>query len=212
MARGGLKHRVVVISAVVAASAATMTTTATAAEVEGPPAGKKPVAAVATASVDYDVWKRDVERAVADALPYIEKRSEDASREKLAIVLDIDNTSLETHFHPLPPTPAVQPVLKAVKAANSKGVSIFFVTARPGIIGSITQNNLKQVGYPVTGLYDRGLGDIFGSVSEFKTAKRAEIESKGYSIIANIGNNSTDLVGGHAESTVKLPDYDGQLS
>jgi hypothetical protein len=68
------------------------------------------------------------------------------------------------------------------------------------------------VGYPVSGLYVRDLPDLFGEVSEYKTSKRAEIEAKGYTIIANIGNRPTDLVGGHAERTFQLPDYDGQLS
>ena len=45
----------------------------------------------------------------------------------------------------------------------------------------------------------------------YKTAKRAEIEAKGYTIVANVGNNTTDLVGGHAERTFKLPDYNGEL-
>ncbi|MFI1828874.1 hypothetical protein ACH41E_20840 [Streptomyces sp. NPDC020412] len=38
------------------------------------------------------------------------------------------------------------------------------------------------------------------------------IEAKGYTIIANIGNRPTDLVGGHAERTFKLPDYGGKLT
>jgi len=64
----------------------------------------------------------------------------------------------------------------------------------------------------VAGLYVRSLPDLFDEVAAYKTAKRAEIEKKGYTIIANIGNSPTDLVGGHAEKTFKLPDYDGQLS
>ena len=54
--------------------------------------------------------------------------------------------------------------------------------------------------------------DLFDEVSAYKTGKRAEIEARGYTIIANIGNSPTDLVGGHAERTVKLPDYNGKLS
>ena len=57
----------------------------------------------------------------------------------------------------------------------------------------------------------RDLPDLFDEVSKYKTAKRAEIEANGYKIIANIGNTPTDMVGGHAEKTFKLPDYDGKL-
>ncbi|MFI1941857.1 HAD family acid phosphatase [Streptomyces purpureus] len=169
--------------------------------------------AAAIHDIDYGTWRRDVATVVAEARPYIEARSEDAGREKQAIVLDIDNSSLETDFHPFweLPTPAIPEVRELVRDANERGVAIFFVTARPGIIYSLTDWNLKQAGYPVDGLYVRSLPDLFGEVSAYKTEKRAQIEAKGYKIIANIGNNTSDLVGGHAERTFKLPDY-GKLS
>ncbi|MEV4937957.1 HAD family acid phosphatase [Streptomyces zaomyceticus] len=164
--------------------------------------------------VDYATWLRDVAAVVAEARPYIEERSESAGREKQAIVLDIDNSSLETDFHPFweLPTPAIADVRDLVRDAHGRGVDVFFVTARPGIIHSLTDWNLKKAGYPVDGLYVRSLPDLFAEVSAYKTEKRAEIEAKGYTIIANIGNNTTDLVGGHAERTFKLPDYGGKLS
>ncbi|MGW0553940.1 HAD family acid phosphatase [Streptomyces sp. NPDC002926] len=166
------------------------------------------------ADVDYGTWQRDVADVIAVARPYIEQRTANTSGAKQAIVLDIDNTSLETDFHPFweYPTPAVKPVLDLVRYAKSRGVDVFFVTARPGIIYSLTDYNLKKVGYPVDGLYVRDLPDLFSEVSAYKTGKRAAIEAKGYTIIANIGNNTTDLVGGHAEKTFKLPDYNGDLS
>ncbi|MFF3323619.1 HAD family acid phosphatase [Streptomyces sp. NPDC002889] len=172
------------------------------------------VAAAQTTDVDYRTWQRDVAAVVAVARPYIQQRTAQASGEKRAIVLDIDNTSLETDFHYFweLPTPAVEQVRDLARYADSRGVAIFFVTARPGIIYSLTDWNLKKAGYPVDGLYVRDLPDLFEEVSAYKTEKRAEIEAKGYTIIANIGNNTTDLVGGHAERTFKLPDYDGQLS
>ncbi|MBT2392258.1 hydrolase [Streptomyces sp. ISL-1] len=166
------------------------------------------------ADVDYETWQRDVAAVIDVARPYIEQRTANTGGKKQAIVLDIDNTSLETDFHYFweLPTPAVKPVLDLTRFAESRGVDIFFVTARPGIIYSLTEYNLEKVGYPVDGLYVRNLPDLFHEVSKYKTAKRAEIEAKGYTIIANIGNNTTDLVGGHAEKTFKLPDYDGDLS
>lgn len=164
------------------------------------------------AAVDYETWKRDVGKVMAEARPYVEQRIQNGGGQKQAIVLDIDNTSLETHFQTFPPTPAVASVLELARYAHDRGVGIFFITARPDVIEQVTRGNLVHVGYPITGLYQRSLGEIFGDPAEFKTAKRAEIESQGYTIIANIGNNTSDLVGGHAERTFKLPDYDGQLS
>ncbi|GAA4895894.1 HAD family acid phosphatase [Streptomyces coeruleoprunus] len=164
--------------------------------------------------VDYTTWKRDVDAVVAAARPYIEQRTAGASGQKLAVVLDIDNTSLETDFHFFweYPTPAVSPVRDLVRYAHARGVAVFFVTARPGILHAPTEYNLKAVGYPVNGLYVRDLPDLFEEVAAYKTEKRAEIEAKGYTIIANIGNRPSDLTGGHAERTFKLPDYDGKLS
>ncbi|MFG2193276.1 HAD family acid phosphatase [Streptomyces sp. NPDC048639] len=166
------------------------------------------------ADVDYATWKSDVSAVTDVARPYLEQRISQGSGEKMAIVLDIDNTSLETHFHPFweYPTPPVQQTLDLARYAKSRGVAVYFVTARPGIIYSMTKYNLEKAGFPISGLYVRDLPDLFEEVSKYKTAKRAEIEAKGYKIIANIGNTPTDMAGGHAEKTFKLPDYDGALS
>ncbi|MFJ6633247.1 HAD family acid phosphatase [Streptomyces sp. NPDC091376] len=205
-----------------AAVALTASMTATATAATAPTTAPAPTPAVqragatfaALGGVDYATWQRDVSAVVATARPYIEQRTADASGKRLAMVLDIDNTSLETDFHYFweYPTPAVKQVLDLARYADSRGVDIFFVTARPGIIESLTSYNLHKAGYPVDGLYVRSIPDLFEEVSAYKTGKRAEIEAKGYTIIANVGNRSSDLVGGHAERTFKLPDYDGKLS
>ncbi|MFI6730026.1 HAD family acid phosphatase [Streptomyces atratus] len=177
------------------ASAATATTTA---------AAKK---------ADYATWQADIAAVLDQADTYVDGRTASLpAGEKPAIVLDIDNTSLETDYSWAFPTPAIRRTLALTNFAHARGVKIFFVSARPDFIESITRYNLKSVGYPVDGLYGRSIGDLFSEVSAFKTAQRAEIEKNGYTIIANIGNNTTDLTGGHAERTFKLPDYDGQLS
>ncbi|MEU9174208.1 HAD family acid phosphatase [Streptomyces sp. NPDC048420] len=167
----------------------------------------------AAAAVDYATWQTDCQTVMNQALPYLKSRIA-ATRpgEKQAIVFDIDNTTLETDFGFSYPSPANKPVLEVAKYAQEHGVSLFFVTARPDIIYSFTDSNLKQVGYQVSGLYVRNFIDLFKDVAAYKTAQRVDIENKGYTIIANIGNSATDLSGGHAEKTFKLPDYDGQLS
>ncbi|MFD5627675.1 MULTISPECIES: HAD family acid phosphatase [unclassified Streptomyces] len=182
-------------------------------------AGAAPAQVVASvtaarAGVDHATWQQDVQAVIDQATPYVEQRTAHADGQKLALVFDIDNTTLETDFHPWYelPTPAVRASLELAEYARSRGAAVFFVTARPGIIYGLTKSNLKSVGYPVDGLYVRDLPDLFAEVSAYKTGKRAEIESMGYTIVANVGNNDTDLVGGHAERTYKLPDYDGQLS
>ncbi len=170
-------------------------------------------ATAAAVDVDYATWQQDCQALMGQALPYLKQRIANTKPgEKQAIVFDIDNTTLETDFGFSYPSPANQPVLDVAEYAQDHGVALFFVTARPGIIYSVTDYNLEHVGYEVSGLYVRSFIDLFKDVAAYKTAQRVDIESKGYTIIANIGNNATDLSGGHAEKTYKLPDYDGQLS
>ncbi|MER7928574.1 HAD family acid phosphatase [Streptomyces sp. NPDC096057] len=170
-------------------------------------------ATAAGTAVDYATWQTDCQTVMNQALPYLKQRiAATEPGEKQAIVFDIDNTTLETDFGFSWPQPANKPVLAVAKYAQEHGVSLFFVTARPGIIYLPTEYNLTHDGYDVDGLYVRGLFDLFKDVADYKTAQRTAIENKGYTIIANIGNSATDLSGGHAEKTFKLPDYDGQLS
>ncbi|WP_155058130.1 HAD family acid phosphatase [Streptomyces blattellae] len=170
-------------------------------------------AAAAAEDVDYATWQQDCRQVMNQAMPYVKQRiAATKPGEKQAIVFDIDNTTLETGFGLSYPSPANQPVLEVAEYAQEHGVDLFFVTARPGIIYLPTEYNLEHEGYEISGLYVRDLSDLFMDVAAYKTAQRADIESKGYTIIANIGNSATDLSGGHAEKTFKLPDYDGQLS
>ncbi|MER6272632.1 HAD family acid phosphatase [Streptomyces sp900105755] len=164
-------------------------------------------------TVDYATWQQDCQSVMDQALPYLKQRIAAAEPgAKQAIVFDIDNTTLETDFGFSYPQPANKPVLNVAKYAQEHGVSLFFVTARPGIIYLPTEYNLEHDGYQVSGLYVRGFLDLFKDVAAYKTAQRVDIENKGYDIIANIGNSATDLSGGHADQTFKLPDYNGQLS
>ncbi|CAL9490078.1 hypothetical protein SUDANB58_03237 [Streptomyces sp. enrichment culture] len=203
-------------ASVTVASAATLV--ALAGPAHAAPAAPTTTAATASASaaaaaVDYATWQKDCRAVMDQALPYLKERIARAvPGERQAIVLDVDNTSLETDFGFSYPQPANRPVLEAARYAQEHGVDLFFVTARPGIIAAPTEYNLEHVGYEVSGLHVRGFLDLFQNVAAYKTAQRAAIEAQGYTIIANIGNSATDLSGGHAEKTFKLPDYDGQLS
>ncbi|WP_432043698.1 HAD family acid phosphatase [Streptomyces cadmiisoli] len=200
-------------TAVAAAALVTVAAPAQAATGTGTGTGTTKATTAAAADVDYDTWQRDCRAVMDQALPYVKQRIAEAGPgERPAIVFDIDNTTLETDFGFRYPQPANQPVLEIAEYAQDRGVDIFFVTARPGILHLPTEYNLEKVGYEVDGLYVRGFFDLFKNVAAYKTAQRVDIESKGYTIIANIGNNTTDLSGGHAEKTYKLPDYGGQLS
>ncbi|MEH0546012.1 HAD family acid phosphatase [Streptomyces sp. B21-105] len=210
MTRGTWKRRISMTAVATAAATALVVPVGAQAATA---AGASTAAATAAEDVDYATWQQDCQAVMNQALPALKQRIAAAKPgEKQAIVFDIDNTTLESDFGFSYPAPANKPVLDVAKYAQEHGVSLFFVTARPGIISGVTDYNLKTVGYKVSGLYVRGFLDLFKDVAAYKTAQRVTIESKGYTIIANIGNTPTDLSGGHAETTYKLPDYNGQLS
>ncbi|MEU9149014.1 HAD family acid phosphatase [Streptomyces sp. NPDC048417] len=158
-------------------------------------------------------WLSDVAAVTGPAQSYVDSRAAaDTSGAKLAIVLDIDNTSLETYFEGGITVPATPPVLALAQDAHAKGVSVFFVSARSNLFNAVTRSNLTSAGYPVDGLYARTVAQLPAeSIADFKTSQRKAIEANGYDIVADIGNNTTDLSGGYADTTYKLPDYDGLL-
>ncbi|WP_067574789.1 HAD family acid phosphatase [Nocardia acidivorans] len=161
----------------------------------------------------YSQWIADVTAVTTQAQSYLAAALPGVA--KPAIVLDIDNTSLETSYNPSPIVPAIAPVLALTRYAEQHGAAIIFVTGRPSIMGIYTRANLSAVGYRVDGLYGGGLttgSSGAGALESYKTGARIDIESKGYTIVANIGNSASDLAGGHAQATFKLPDYNGALN
>jgi hypothetical protein len=160
----------------------------------------------AAALPSYDTWIADVEAVTDQAAVYLDARLP-ASGVRAAIVLDIDNTALQSRYRPYGATPSV---LALARQARADGAAVFFVTARPEIIEAATEINLNVVGYRWTDIYTRPTFD-FSDNQTLKTKARTDIERRGYTIVANVGNSATDLGGGHAERTFKLPDYDGQL-
>ncbi|MEU1424567.1 HAD family acid phosphatase [Kitasatospora sp. NPDC005751] len=211
-----IKARLVAAAALTAAITAGLATPAVAAP-KAPAAPVAPVkapavaAAASSGAVTEAQWLADVGAAIAPARAYVEQRTATPTGEKPAIVFDIDNTTLATHFHPFA-MPGIAPVVELAQYAHSRGVAIIFVTARVDFIDPITRHSLAAAGYTVDELHGRDLCDLFKPVQQYKTDERVEVENEGYTIIASVGNNWTDLDGGHAERTFKLPDYNGLLS
>jgi predicted secreted acid phosphatase len=96
---------------------------------------------------------------------------------------------------------------EAFDAAKKRGMAVFLITARPSLIPGLydtTVRNLTAAGY--SGWAGLSLkADALGSSATYKTATRAAIEAEGYTIIANVGDQESDLVGGHSERRFKLP-------
>lgn len=169
-------------------------------------------ASSAATTVTYAQWISDVTAVANQAQTYLTGALASVpAGEKPAIVLDIDNTALASYFNSSYPVPATPPVLALAKYAAAHGAKIFFVTGRPDIIDLFTRNNLTSVGYQVDGLYSRNPIQLFESLQTFKTGARQQITGNGFTIVANIGNSQSDLDGGYAQATFKLPDYNGLL-
>jgi acid phosphatase len=119
--------------------------------------------------------------------------------------------------------PALEPTLKLYDLARCSDVplpcqrvEVFFVTGRhvnsDNINGKTptewTLGNLDKAGYNNVNpdhLYMRP-ADSTGPVASYKTNARTDIEKRfGVAIIANVGDQQSDLAGGHAERTFKVP-------
>lgn len=140
---------------------------------------------------------------------------------KLAIVLDIDETSLSNYTElnaadftgasgalllaiSTADSPAIGPTLAIYRRATELGIATFFVTGRPPGTEPLTRQNLTAAGYTApTGLYMKPVGQ---ETIPYKSDARATIESVlKYRIIANIGDQESDLTGGSADRSFKLP-------
>jgi len=102
--------------------------------------------------------------------------------------------------------PALPPALALYQEARRLGVTVFFITGRATNLREVTVLNLKRAGFGQYGeVYFCPLNYSDASVIPFKMASRRDIEAKGYKIILNIGDQWSDLEGGHAVRTFKLP-------
>lgn len=144
---------------------------------------------------------------------------------KLAMVLDIDDTSLN-NFNQMRQwdfasndgswdaiqkntnIPANLPVLELYNYARQLGVTVFFITARPDVYTDSTKKALENAGYKgyaglylITKQYDKVPYNVF------KTAIRKQISDSGYDIVVNMGDQYSDLVGGYSRQIYKLPNY-----
>ena len=138
----------------------------------------------------------------------------------LAIVLDIDDTSLSNYAQleannfsnatgalivaaTNTNQPPIAPTLDLYRQARAAGISVFAITGRPTLVQSLTMQNLANAGYTdLQGVFFKPSGN---ATIPFKSGERAAIEQQGYRIVANVGDQESDLAGGHADRSFKLP-------
>jgi acid phosphatase len=90
--------------------------------------------------------------------------------------------------------------------AKDRGAAIFFITGRSESQRAATERNLADVGYAgYTRLIMEPAGAHYVSAADFKAPQRRAVEGEGYTVIANLGDQPSDLDGGYAERTFLLP-------
>jgi acid phosphatase len=180
-----------------------------------------------------DAYDVAVRRVLTRAKSYLTWRA--AKGGKLAIILDIDETSLlnwpaiiandfgyiaDGTCDALPKGPcgwnawekraeakAIGPTLELFNLAKAKGVAVFFVTGRRDTPErrAATETNLKNERYEGWTKLIMRPTDSEGTAQEYKTKERQKIEADGYKIIINVGDQLSDLNGGHAQRKFRVP-------
>ncbi|MCG8618760.1 MAG: HAD family acid phosphatase [Desulfobacterales bacterium] len=180
---------------------------------------------------DSGAYKRDVDRVGQKALDYLDTLPSDKPEQ--AIVLDLDETSWFNNWPAFinPETkgdpgkdaawnewvakacaPAIPTSLELVTLARKKDIEVFFITGRYETAKADTEKNLVNAGYqgwkdlylyPKSADSDRSL--VFPEAATYKTAVRWQITRSGYEIVLNMGDQESDITGGFASKTFKLP-------
>lgn len=181
-----------------------------------------------TAYVATGQYGREVTAVAAQANKYLVKRipkgipKRDKGSKKLAVVFDIDETTLSNvrHIQAMDygytakiwdawvaegQCTAIYPVQAVYQTALNAMVDVFFITGRSEGDAPGTERNLRQVGYESWTRIIYKPKDFAESTKAFKIATRRQLAAEGYLIIANLGDQNSDLLGGYAERTFKLP-------
>jgi predicted secreted acid phosphatase len=175
-------------------------------------------------------YDADFRKVVADAQAYMERRAAQVSRP--AIVLDIDETSLSNWpayrangwaritngpcavdegpcglraWQGMGRSPALKPTLELATRAKALGVAVFFISGRPPALREATERNLREQGYGWDEVVLFPPDATFASAVDFKSPERRKIAERGYTILLTMGDQESDLKGGYAERTFRLP-------
>ena len=181
--------------------------------------------------IDGGPYEADFAKVAADARAFLNARAKQVTRP--AIVLDIDETALSNWpaykvngwvrivsgdcnletgqcglrtWQERAQLKALTPTLDLARQAKFLGVAVFFITGRPARLREATEKNLRQAGYEWEGLVLLP-GDVTPShvADDFKAPERKKIADQGYTILLSMGDQESDLAGGFAERTFKLP-------
>lgn len=174
---------------------------------------------------DSGEYVSDINKVMEEATRYLKEQLAQASTagKKTAVVLDIDETSLSNYPNMLKlnfggtldqirkaekegKSPAIAPTLAFYHYAKANKVAVFFVTGRHPDANNATVKNLKTAGYKNwDGLFFKTERYWKQSAATYKIDVRKQLTELGYNIVLNIGDQQSDLDGGYAEKSLKLP-------
>jgi hypothetical protein len=182
-----------------------------------------------TVGSDYWAEVTGVEGKALKQLPHLLKKATDAP----ALVFDVDDTTLSTYNYEVTHdfgynaqenadyihNHGMGPVFGMVDFANyaaSKGVTVYYLTGRPESQRADTVRDLLAAGYPdVTDatLFMRNRDNPPAylpceptcTTIQYKSLTRQHIETLGFDIVMDVGDQYSDLDGGYTDSTVKVP-------
>lgn len=171
---------------------------------------------------DSGAWDADIYLVLRPATDYLLEQANTGDR--TAIVFDIDDTLLSNYttlkgndFGRVIPelTVAIEqaafgPIegsLDLYNLAVANGVAVFLISGRGESLRESTERNLAAAGIATyAGLILRPAdASTDPSVIPFKSGARRRIAEEGYRILINVGDQESDLAGGWAERTFKLP-------
>lgn len=152
----------------------------------------------------------------------VERAGQKKPGERLAIVFDLDETlvsnwpeieSIGLGYVPAVweqwvedgKAPAIAPVREVYRTARKLGLEIYFITGRREHQRAGTEKNLRAIECAEMTALIMKSEDAKGTSAAFKTAERAKLAAQSIVIVANLGDQESDLVGGFAEKTFKLP-------
>ncbi|MFP5230115.1 MAG: HAD family acid phosphatase [Acidobacteriota bacterium] len=171
-------------------------------------------------------YAKDLDTQADRAIAYLQRRTAHrGSREKLALVLDIDETTLSNWeemstagfaydkkgfdtWVDSAAAPAIPATLRLYREAERLEVHVFFLTGRSETQRAVTERNLRSRGFAAwDGLILRSPEEAALTAQAYKTAERVALVAKGYDIVLNVGDQWSDLRGkAQAEYSVKYPD------
>jgi len=174
---------------------------------------------------DSGEYQKDQARVINKAMQYLKTRLQNRKQhpKKWAIVLDIDETALSNYSdmrhlnfggtlrqimdaEANGTDPAITSTLALYRYAKANDIAVFFVTGRTGPYRAVTEKNLLNAGYQNwDGLSFKEENYKEKSAAPYKIHARSLIEKQGYEIVLNMGDQQSDLTGGHADKTFKLP-------